>query len=144
MDASYRIRRIRFVEKDLFIKVGGYNHDKKPQLKMLEITFRQFKRHYTVDVLEFVKESLDDESVKNYFEVKVIQKKTGITDTYSFDSWCRRAEPYSGILDRFNQPEIGKHIISYCHKLFEKKLYDLEKAEEERIDILVNLGMYPD
>jgi len=111
---------------------------------MIEITYRQFKRQYTVDVLEFVKESLDDESVKNYFEVRVIQKNTGITDTYSFDSWCSRAEPYSGKLDRFNQPEIGKHIISYCHKLFEKKLYDLEKAEEERIDILVNLGMYSD
>ena len=109
---------------------------------MIEITFRQFKRQYTIDVLEFVKESLEDESIKNYFVVKVIQKKTGITDTYSFDSWCRRAEPHSGILGRFNQPEIGKHIISYCHKLFEKKLYDLEKAEEERINILVDLGMY--
>jgi hypothetical protein len=110
----------------------------------MEITYRQFKRQYTVDVLKFVKESLDDESVKNYFKVIVIQKNTGITDTYSFDSWCSRAEPYSGKLDKFNQPEIGKHIISYCHKLFEKDLYDLEKAEEERIDILVNLGMYSD
>ena len=109
---------------------------------MLELTHRQFKRQYKVDVLEFVKESLDDKFVKNYFVVKVIQKKTGITDTYSFDSWCSRAEPHSGKLDRFNQPEIGEHIISYCHKLFEKKLYDLEKAEAERIDILINLDMY--
>ena len=88
---------------------------------MIEITYRQFKRKYTVDVVKFVKESLDDESVKNYFKVIVIQKKTGITDTYSFDSWCSRAEPYSGKLIKFNQPEISKHIISYCHKLFEKK-----------------------
>lgn len=109
---------------------------------MIEITYRQFKRQYTLDVLKFVKESLEDESIKNYFVVKVIQKNTGITDTYSFDSLCRRAEPDSGILNRFNQPEIGKHIISYCHKLFEKKLYDLEKAEDERINILVDLGKY--
>ena len=108
----------------------------------MEITYRQFKKQYTVNVLKFVKECLDDESIKNYFKVIVIQKKTGITDTYSFDSWCSRAEPYSGKLDTFNQPEIGKHIISYCHKLFEKKLYDLEKAEDERINILVDLGMY--
>jgi hypothetical protein len=111
---------------------------------MIEITYRQFKRQYTLDVLKFVKESLEDESIKNYFVVKVIQKNTGITDTYSFDSWCRRAEPHSGQLDKFNQPEIGKHIISYCHNLFEKKLYDLDKAEEERINILVDLGMYAD
>ena len=110
----------------------------------MKISYRQFKRQYTVNVLKFIKESLDDESVKNYFKVIVIQKKTGITDTYSFDSWCNTAEPYSGKLDTYNQPEIGKHIILYCHKLFEKKLYDLEKAEEERIDILVDLGMYMD
>ena len=109
---------------------------------MTEITFRQFKRQYTIDVLEFEKESLDDKSVKNYFKVIVIQKKTGITDTYSFDSWCSRAEPYSGKLDTFNQPKIGKHIITYCHKLFEKKLYGIEKAEEERIDILEDFKMY--
>ena len=108
----------------------------------MEITFRQFKRKYTVDVVKFVKESLDDESVKNYFKVIVIQKKTGITDTYSFDSWCTTAEPYSGKLDTFNQPEIGKHIITYCHKLFEKKLYGIKKAEEERIDILEDFKMY--
>lgn len=110
----------------------------------MKISYRQFKRKYTVDVVRVGKESLDDESVKNYFKVIVIEKKTGITDTYSFDSWCTTAEPYSGKLDTFNQPEIGKHIISYCHKLFEKKIYDLEKAEEERIDILVDLGMYMD
>ena len=108
----------------------------------MEITYRQFKRQYNVDVVKFVKESLDDESIKNYFKVIVIQKKTSITDTYSFDSWCNTAEAYSGKLDTFNQPEIGKHIIRYFHKLFEKKLYDLEKAEEERINILVDLGMY--
>ena len=108
----------------------------------MEITFRQFKRKYTVDVVKFVKESLDDESVKNYFKVIVIQKKTGITDTYSFDSWCTTAEPYSRKLDTFNQPEIGKHIIRYFHKLFEKKLYGIEKAEKERIDILEDFKMY--
>ena len=108
----------------------------------MKITYRQFKKHYKVNVLKFLKESLDDESVKNYFKVIVIEKKTGITDTYSFDRWCSRAEPYSGTLDISSQPEIGKHIISYCHKLFEKKLYNLEKAEEERINILVDLGMY--
>lgn len=52
----------------------------------MEITYRQFKRQYNVDVVKFVKESLDDESIKNYFKVIVIQKKTSITDTYSFDS----------------------------------------------------------
>ena len=108
----------------------------------MEITYRQFKRQYNVDVVKFVKESLDDESIKNYFKVIVIQKKTSITDTYSFDSWCTTAEAYSGKLDTFNQPEIGKHIITYCHKLFEKKLYGIEKAEEERIDILEDFKMY--
>lgn len=108
----------------------------------MKISYRQFKKKYTVDVVKFVKESLDDESVKNYFKVIVIEKKTGITDTYSFDSWCTTAEPYSGALDKFNQPEIGKHVISFCHKLFEKKLYGIEKAEEERIDILEDLKIY--
>jgi len=108
----------------------------------MKITYRQFKKHYTVNVLKFLKESLDDESVKNYFKVIVIEKKTGITDTYSFDRWCSRAEPYSGTLDISSQPEIGKHIISYCHEIFEKELYDLEMAEEERIDILLDLNMY--
>jgi hypothetical protein len=108
----------------------------------MEITYRQFKRQYNVDVVKFVKESLDDESIKNYFKVIVIQKKTSITDTYSFDSWCNTAEAYSGKLDTFNQPEIGKHIIRYFHKLFEKKLYGIEKAEKERIDILEDFKMY--
>jgi hypothetical protein len=108
----------------------------------MEITYKQFKRQYTLDILKFIRENLKDESIKNYFVVKVIHKKTGITDTYNFDGWCRLAEPYSGSLDKFNQPEIGKHIISYCHEIFEKELYDLEMAEEERIDILLDLNMY--
>jgi hypothetical protein len=29
----HRIRRIRFIKKNLILKVGGYNHDKKPQLR---------------------------------------------------------------------------------------------------------------
>ena len=107
----------------------------------MEITYKQFKRQYTLDVLKFVKESLEDESIKNYFVVKVIQKNTGITDTYSFDSWCRRAEPHSGKLDKFNQPEIGKHIISYCHEIFKNDLYDLEKAEREKMNTLVDHNM---
>lgn len=108
----------------------------------MEITYRQFKKQYTVNILKFVKESLDDESVKNYFKVIVVQKKTGITDTYCFDNWCSRAEPYSGKLDRFNQTKIGEHIISYCHNLFEKEIYDLEKAKKERMDILVDLNIH--
>ncbi len=107
----------------------------------MEITYKQFKRQYTLDILKFVRENLKDESIKNYFVVKVIHKKTGITDTYNFDGWCRLAEPYSGSLGKFNQPEIGKHIISYCHEIFKNDLYDLEKAEREKMNILVDHNM---
>lgn len=84
---------------------------------MSKITANQFKRQFSVELLQYQRRRKNDDSLFDFFEVKVTNKKTGISDIYTFDNWCGEAEPSKGI---FNNLFIGVYIINFCHKKYIK------------------------
>lgn len=85
------------------------------------MTYEQFKKEYSVEVLSFKAHSTNDPSVKNIFRVRVTQKKTQVFDDYTFDHYSNTAEPLEGYLNKYND-EIGHHIIHKSYELRNKHI----------------------
>jgi hypothetical protein len=102
--------------------------------------YNQFKRQFKMEVLKY---EPNGENGK-YFCVKLINKKTGVDDIYTWDDYCGEAEPKSGIFNRETQDQLFGYFIKWLgrdkvkkfsvHIPYEKKM---SVSEQNKLDTFI-------